>query len=61
MFTFLEWVIQRAILDPDAFSCAIIVAMLMVMMIATAAIWAVWRTVYISLWRWNRRRKKQRR
>lgn len=61
MYTFLEWAFSRAALDPDAFSCAIIVAMLMVMMIAAVVIWAVWRVAYISLWRWNRRRKKQRR
>ena len=48
-------------LDPDAASCAIIVALLLVLMIVTVVIWTAWRAVYISLWRWNRRRKKQRR
>lgn len=53
----MEWIIERISLDPDAASCAIIVALLMAFMVATAAIWAVWRTVYIKLWRWNRRKK----
>ena len=57
----LDWLLSRFALDPDAASCAIIVAMLLVLMIATVAIWTAWRAVYISLWRWNRRRKKQRR
>ena len=39
MFTFLEWVIQRATLDPDAFSCAVIVALLMLAMVATAVVY----------------------
>lgn len=57
----LNWILSRFALDPDATSCAIIVALLLVLMIVTVVIWAAWRAVYISLWRWNRRRKKQRR
>lgn len=60
MYTFLEWAFSRAALDPDAFSCTIIVAMLLVLMIATVVIWAVWRTVYIRLWRWSRRKRQRR-
>ena len=52
----LEWIISRAALDPDAASCAIIVALLLMFMITTVVIWAVWRTVYIKLWRWSRRK-----
>lgn len=57
----LNWLLSRLALDPDAASCAIIVALLLVLMIVTVVIWTAWRAVYISLWRWNRRRKKQRR
>lgn len=53
----LDWLLSRFALDPDAFSCAIIVAMLLVFMVATVAIWAIWRVAYIKLWRWSRRRK----
>ena len=53
----LDWILSRIALDPDAASCAIIVALLMTFMVATAAIWAVWRVAYIKLWRWNRRKK----
>lgn len=56
----LNWILSRFALDPDATSCAIIVAMLLVLMIVTVVIWAVWRAVYISLWR-HFHRKKQRR
>lgn len=57
----LDWLLSRIALDPDAASCAIIVALLLVLMIVTVVIWTAWRAVYISLCRWNRRRKKQRR
>ena len=57
----LNWLLSRLALDPDAASCAIIVALLLVLMIVTVVIWTAWRAVYISLWRRNRRRKKQRR
>lgn len=57
----LNWLLSRLALDPDAASCAIIVALLLVLMIVTVVIWTAWRAVYISLWRWNRRRKHQRR
>lgn len=60
MYAFLERLVQRATLDPDAFSCAIIVAMLMVMMIAAVVIWAVWRVAYIKLWRYFRRKHQRR-
>lgn len=53
----MEWIIERISLDPDAASCAIIVALFLVFMIATVVIWAVWRVAYIKLWRWNRRKK----
>lgn len=53
----MEWIIERISLDPDAFSCAIIVALLLMIMVATVAVWAVWRVAYIKLWRWNRRKK----
>ena len=53
----MEWIIERINLDPDAFSCAIIIAILLVFMVVTVAIWAVWRVAYIKLWRWNRRKK----
>lgn len=53
----LNWLLSRLALDPDTFSCAIIVALLLVFMVATVAVWAVWRAAYIKLWRWNRRRK----
>lgn len=53
----MEWIIERISLDPDAASCAIIVALLLVFMIATVVIWAVWLVAYIKLWRWNRRKK----
>ena len=55
MFTFLEWVIQRATLDPDAFSCAVIVALLMLAMVATAVVYFPSVAVYNFL---RRRRKK---
>lgn len=56
----LNWLLSRFALDPDAFSCAIIVALLLMFMIVTVVIWAVWRVAYIKLW-WYFRRKKQRR
>ena len=55
----LDWLISRAALDPDAASCAILVALLLVLMISTVVIWAVWRVVYIKLWRWRHRRKSE--
>lgn len=60
MFTFLEWVLSRAALDPDAFSCAIIVALLMLAMVTTAVVVLIGNILYIKLWR-HFRRKKQRR
>lgn len=56
----LDWLLSRFTLDPDAASCAIIVALLLVLMIVTVVIWTAWRAVYISLWRWNRRKKQRR-
>lgn len=56
----LDWLISRAALDPDAASCAILVALLLVLMISTVVIWAVWRIIYIKLWRRFRRRKGMR-
>lgn len=56
----LDWLISRAALDPDAFSCAIIVAMLMVTMLSAVVIWAVWRVAYIKLWRYFRRKHQRR-
>lgn len=56
----LDWLCSRIALDPDAFSCAIIVALLLVLMIATVVIWAMFRVMYIKLWR-HFRRKHQRR
>lgn len=55
MYAFLEWMVQRAALDPDAFSCAIIVAMLMLAMVATAVVYFPSVAVYNLL---RRRRKK---
>ena len=56
----LNWVLSRFALDPDAFSCAILVALLLVFMVATVAIWAIWRVAYIKLWRYFRRKKQRR-
>lgn len=56
----LDWLLSRIALDPDAFSCAIIVAMLMVTMLSAVVIWAVWRVAYIKLWRYFRRKKQRR-
>ena len=53
----MEWIIERISLDPDAFSCAVIMILLIVPVIAAAAIWAAWRVAYIKLWRRNRRKK----
>lgn len=39
MYDFLEWVLSRAALDPDAFSCALIVALLMLAMVAAAVVY----------------------
>lgn len=55
MYAFLEWMVQRAALDPDAFSCAIIVAMLMLAMVATAVVYFPSVAVYNLL---RRHRKK---
>lgn len=55
MYTFLEWVIQRATLDPDAFSCAIIAALLMLAMVMTAVVYFPGVAVYNLL---RQRRKK---
>lgn len=55
MYDFLEWVLSRAALDPDAFSCAIIVAMLMLAMVATAVVYFPSVAAYNLL---RRRRKK---
>ena len=55
MYTFLEWVLSRAALDPDAFSCAIIVALLMLAMVTTAVVYFPSVAVYNFL---RRRRKK---
>ena len=59
MFTFLEWVIQRATLDPDAFSCAVIVALLMLAMVATAVVYFPSVAAY-NLLRHRRRKKGER-
>lgn len=56
----LEWIISRAALDPDAGSFLILLALLVLFGVTTVAVWAVWRAVYISLWRWNRRKKQRR-
>lgn len=55
MYAFLEWVLSRAALDPDAFSCAIIVALLMLAMVATAVVYFPSVAVYNLL---RQRRKK---
>ena len=55
MCAFLDWVVQRAALDPDAASCAIIVAMLMLAMVATAVVYFPSVAVYNLL---RHRRKK---
>ena len=55
----INWLLSRFTLDPDAFSCVIIVAMLMVTMISAAVIWAVWRVAYIKLWRWRRQNREK--
>ena len=47
MCTFLEWVIERAALDPDAANCAILVALLLVFMIATVVVY------FGSVFVWN--------
>ena len=55
MYAFLEWLVQRAALDPDAFSCAIIVAMLMLAMVATAVVYFPSVAVYNLLrQRWKK-------
>ena len=41
----LNWLLSRLALDPDAASCAIIVALLLVLMIVTVVIWTAWRAV----------------
>ena len=56
MYTFLEWVVQRATLDPDAFSCAIIVAMLMLAMVTTAVVYFPSVAVYNILRRRSRKK-----
>ena len=55
MYAFLEWVVQRATLDPDAFSCAVIVALLMLAMVTTAVVYFPSVAVYNFL---RHRRKK---
>lgn len=55
MYAFLEWMVQRAALDPDAASCAIIVALLMLAMVATAVVYFPSVAVYNLL---RRSRKK---
>lgn len=52
--------LSRFALDPDASSFLILLGLLALFGVATAAIWAVWRAAYISLWRWNRRKKQRR-
>lgn len=61
MYDFLEWVLSRAALDPDAGSFLILLGLLVLFGVATAVI--VWggNILYIKLWRWSRRRKHQRR
>lgn len=52
----IEWMFSRVALDPDAFSCAVIVALLLIMMILTAVAYGIGRVVYIKLWRRSRRK-----
>lgn len=59
MYAFLEWVVQRATLDPDAFSCAVIVALLMLAMVTTAVVYFPSVAVY-NLLRHRRRKKGER-
>lgn len=59
MYTFLEWVLSRADLDPDAFSCAVIVALLMLAMVTTAVVYFPSVAVY-NLLRHRRRKKGER-
>lgn len=56
MYTFLEWAFSRAALDPDAFSCAIIVAMLMLAMVTTAVVYFPSVAVYNILRRRSRKK-----
>lgn len=46
MYAFLEWILSRAALDPDAASCAILVAVLMIFVILAVVIWFFSVAVY---------------
>ena len=56
MYAFLEWMVQRAALDPDAGSFLLLLSLLVLFGVAAAVIWAVWRAAYIKLWRYFRRK-----
>ena len=54
----IEWMLSRAALDPDVFSCAVIVALLLIMLILTVVAYGIGRVVYVQLWRRSRRKGK---
>lgn len=56
----LDWLLSRFALDPDAGSFLILLGLLVLFGVTTAVIWTAWRAAYISLWRWNRRKKQRR-
>ena len=60
MFTFLEWVIRRATLDPDAGSFLILLGLLVLFGVATAVIVLIGNIAYIKLWRFHRHKKQRR-
>lgn len=56
----LDWLLSRFILDPDAGSFLILLSLLVLFGVATAAVVLIGNILYIKLWR-HFRRKKQRR
>lgn len=52
----LDWLLSRIALDPDAGSFLILLGLLTIFGVATAVIVFISHIVYISLWRWNRRK-----
>ena len=56
----LDWMLSRFILDPDAGSFLILLGLLLLFGVATAAVVLIGNILYIKLWR-HFRRKKQRR
>ena len=55
----LDWLLSRFILDPDAGSFLILLSLLVLFGVATAAVVLIGNILYIKLWRWRRQNREK--